>query len=133
MPKNTPPTTDEKLILRGINLPLTAAMRAVFAEKAERLFRHEERIVRVRIDVEDVTHHGVPAFAARGHIEIHGPDMNVAVESEDAYKSVDLLVDRLDRQLRKRMAALTSRRHTDDIRAHAEPLPENQAAADVGN
>lgn len=120
MNPDTPFPTDEKLILRGINLPLTAAMRAIFADKADRLFRHETRIVRIRIDVEDVSHHGVPAFAAKGHIEIGGPDMIVSVTTEDAYKSVDELVDRLDRQLRKRTAALTGRRHSDDLRAHPD-------------
>ena len=37
-----------------------------------------------------------------GHIEIRGPDLNASVASEDAYKSIDLLVDKLDGLLRKR-------------------------------
>lgn len=105
-----------KLILRGINLKLTGAMKAMFTEKVDRLFRHEPRIVRIRVDVEDASRGGVPRFAAKGHIEIGGPDLVASVTTEDAYHSVDLLIDRLDRMLRKRMAALTSRRTAGDIR-----------------
>lgn len=110
-----------KLILSGINLRLTPAMKAHFSEKAQRLFRHEPRIGRLRIDLENRSHGGVQRFAAKGHIEIYGPDLLASVTTEDAYKSVDLLVDRLDRALRKRATARTTRRHLDDIRLHAPP------------
>jgi putative sigma-54 modulation protein len=113
-----------KLVLRGINLKLTAAMEATFTEKLERLFRHEPRIIRVRLDLEDVSVGGTRRFEAKGHIEIAGPDLVASVASDDAYKSVDMLVDRLDRMLRKRMAALTSRRHDGDIRDHTVSLAE---------
>lgn len=116
----TTPAT--KLLLRGINLKLTAAMRTVFAAKAERLFRHEPRIVRLRLDLADESRGGIPRFTAKGHVEIGGPDLRAAVTTDDAYKSVDLLIDRLDRALRKRMTALTTRRHVDDIRLHAALL-----------
>jgi len=113
---------DPKLILRGINLKLTAAMKAMFTEKLERLLRHEPRIVRVRVDLEDDSRGGVPRFTAKGHIEIAGPDLLASVTTEDGYKSVDMLIDRLDRMLRKRMAALTSRRQSGDIRDHVEAV-----------
>lgn len=111
-----------KLVLRGINLKLTAAMKTMFTEKVDRLLRHEPRIVRVRVDIEDDSRGGVPRFAAKGHIEIAGPDLLASITTEDAYKSVDMLVDRLDRMLRKRTAALTSRRHSGDIRDYAEAV-----------
>jgi putative sigma-54 modulation protein len=116
--------TGTKFILRGINLPLTDAMKSAFEKKAERLFRHETRIDRLRIDIEEKTNRGVRAFTAKGHIEISGPDLLVSATSDDAYKSVDLLVDRLDRQLRKRTTALTARRYAGDVR-------ELRAAASV--
>ncbi len=114
--KNTAVSPDEKLILRGLNLDLTAAMKAMFADKAERLLRHEPRILRIRIDIEDDSRGGVPQFAAKGRIEIGGPDLMASVTTEDAYKSVDTLVSILDRKLRKRTTALASRRHTGNIR-----------------
>lgn len=109
-----------KLILRGIHLDLTDAMKASIEAKAERLFRHEPSILRIRIGVE-LDHRGSSRlFVAKGHIEIQGPDIQASVGTEDAYKSVDLLIDKLDRMLRKRTTALQGARANDDIRNHAD-------------
>jgi|GEM_PF-480348 ribosomal subunit interface protein len=91
-----------KLIVRGIHLWLTDAMKAAVESKAERLFRHEARILRLRIDVESGTRGHTRVFTAKGRIEIAGPDLTAAVTTEDAYNSIHLLIDKLDRLLRKR-------------------------------
>src|SRR5687767_14248989 len=80
------------LILRGIHLELTDAMKAALETKAERLFRHEPDILRVRIDVEPDFHHRQRVFTAKGRIEIAGPDMSAAVTTGEAYKSANLLI-----------------------------------------
>ncbi len=108
----------DKLIIRGIHLNLTDAMKTVISTKAERLLRHEPRIVRIRINVEPHWADGRTHFEAKGHIEISGPDCHVSAVSEDGYNAIDQLIDKLDRQLRKRSTDLTSRRATDDIRRH---------------
>lgn len=108
----TPEVIGAKVILRGIHLELTDAMRTVFNEKAARLLRHEPRIIRIRIDVElDKTKHAKDHFVAKGVIEINGPDLVASVDSDDAYKSVDLLADKLDGLLRKRHSELKDKRH----------------------
>ena len=48
---------------------------------------------------------------AKGHIEIGGPDLIASVDSDDAYKSVDFLMDKLDGLLRKRHSELKEKRH----------------------
>jgi putative sigma-54 modulation protein len=58
-------------------------------------------------------------FAARGHIEISGPDLRASVTTEDAHKSVNLLIDKLDRMIRRRTTAINRRRRGEDIRAYA--------------
>ena len=109
---NTNITPASKLILRGIHLELTDAMRAIIHEKAARLLRHEPRIDRIRIDVElDKTKSSKSHFIAKAHIEISGPDINASVDSEDAYKSIDLLIDKVDGLLRKRHSELKEKRH----------------------
>lgn len=117
-PQTTP--IGDKLILQGIHLHLTEAMKAMITAKAEKLLRHEPNIVRIRIDVEPHHNAGLKTFEAKGHIEIGGPDRHVSVTSDDAYKAVDELIDKLDRQLRKRSTEYSSRRATDDIRSHPE-------------
>ncbi len=108
-----------KLLLRGIHLWLTDAMKLAVETKAERLFRHEPRIVRLRIDVERDLRGRTRVFTAKGRIEIAGPDLTAAVTTEDAYMSINLLIDKLDRLLRKRVTNTLRRRSTDDIREHA--------------
>ncbi len=108
----TPEVIGAKLILRGIHLELTDAMKAIFHEKVGRLLRHEPRIDRIRIDVDHDKTKGAKAhFVAKGQIEISGPDLIASVDSEDAYKSVDLLINKLDGLLRKRHSALKEKRH----------------------
>ncbi len=109
---------EAKLILRGIHLSLTDAMRTALETKAERIFRHEPRILRLRIDVERDLRKGGRAFVAKGHIEIAGPDITASVAMDDAYAAINLLIDKLDRMLRKRTTNRMRRRATEDIREH---------------
>jgi ribosomal protein S12 methylthiotransferase len=41
-------------------------------------------------------------FGAQIHLELPGPDIIVREDSDDLYKSIDILVDKVDRQLRRR-------------------------------
>ncbi len=101
--KNLPPDLAAKLIVRGIHLELTDALRAAIAEKTARLLRHNDHLIRLRVDLELDKTHGVGAqFIAKGHIEIAGPDLIASGSSDDAYQSLDLLVDKLDGLLRRR-------------------------------
>ncbi len=108
----TPELLDSKLIISGLHLDLTEAIKQVVRDKVSRLLRHEPRIVRVRIDIEhDKTRRPDNNFIAKGHIEIGGPDILASVASEDAYKSIDTLIDKLDGALRRRHSELKEKRH----------------------
>ena len=101
-----------ELIVSGIHLDLTPSLKTFVQEKADRLFRHEERIVRVRVEIEfDPEQKPSDRFTAKGHIEIHGPDMNASVVTNEAHKAVSLLVDKLDRMLRRRSRFFKVNRH----------------------
>jgi putative sigma-54 modulation protein len=101
----------DRLILRGVHVTLTDALRDNIRSKVERIFRHEGKIVRIRIDIElDKTRGVGQHFIAKGHIEIGGPDLIASVSSEDAYKSLDLLMDKLDELVRRRADTLQSKR-----------------------
>ncbi len=107
-----------KLILRGLHLSLTDAMKEALETKAARLLRHGPRILRVRIDVDTGVRAGVRTFTAKGRIEIAGPDMAASVMAENAYVAINLLIDKLDRMLRKRASDAMRRRVSGDIRSH---------------
>jgi putative sigma-54 modulation protein len=111
-PKQPTPSAP-RILVRGVHLELTDALKAIATEKATRLLRHQEHIIRVRLDLEhDKTRAVQSAFVAKGHIEIRGPDLIASVASDDLYKSLDSVVDKLDRMLRKRAtAAIVKRQH----------------------
>lgn len=117
--RSSPKTDSPKLIISGIHLWLTEAMKAALHTKAARLFRHEPRILRLRIDVERDLHGRLRVFTAKGRVEIAGPDLSAAVTADDAYVAINRLIGRLDRMLRKRTSNLLRRRSAGDIRAHA--------------
>ena len=96
-------THSHELIVSGIHLDLTPSLKVFVQEKAERLFRHEERIVRIRVELECDAKEAVGTrFKAKGHIAIYGPDMNASVESDECHKAVSMLIDKLDRMLARR-------------------------------
>lgn len=112
--------TNDKLLFRGIHISLTDAMRASLYAKVERLLRHEPRIDRVRIDIEHDATRGREIFVAKGHIEIGGPDIIASVSADDAYKATDLLIDKLDRLLRRRSNLFKARRHREPALREAD-------------
>jgi putative sigma-54 modulation protein len=115
-----------ELIVSGIHLELTPSLKTFVREKSERLFRHEERIVRLRVELEYDPKDSVSTrFKAKGHIAIQGPDMNAVVESDECHKAVSLLVDKLDRMLRRRSRLFKVKRHQDQ-NSHLEELKLNQ-------
>jgi putative sigma-54 modulation protein len=102
----------DKLLLSGIHLTLTPALRSAIEQKTEKLLRHDAHIIRLRLDLaHEQTKGSPPRFVAKGHIEIDGPDLIASSASEDAYKSIDLLVNKLDELLRRRHAKRVNTRN----------------------
>lgn len=92
------------IIITGVHLTLTDALKLLVTDKAQKLFRHQDhRIVRFRMElILETKKHAKELFTAKGIIEINGPDMVVSETTDDLYKSIDLTIDRLDRMLRQR-------------------------------
>lgn len=91
------------VIITGRHIDLTDSLKHIVHEKAEKLFNHDDQIIRFRVELEynqNVTNH--KEFIAKGHIEMRGPGLNVTAETEDLYKSVDEMVNKLDRMLRRK-------------------------------
>lgn len=93
----------ERLIISGVHMELTDALKSMVAEKVEKLFKHEDQIIRVRVELEyQANKSKKEQFIAKGHVEVNGPDMVVAEASDDLYKSIDQMVLKLDRMRRQR-------------------------------
>jgi len=114
-----------ELIVSGIHLELTQSMKTFVQEKADRLFRHEERILRIRVELEcDSKERFGARFKAKGHVIIDGPALNATVESEECHKAVALLTDKLDRMLSRRAQLLKVKRHHPHAIEFGAPLPK---------
>jgi len=101
----------QEVIVSGIHLDLTPSLKSYVNDKVGLLFRHEERIVRVRVELEnDGKNDATRPFIAKGHVTIHGPDLNCSVAAEQCHEAVDLLVDKLNRMMRRRARLLKVKR-----------------------
>ncbi len=91
------------VIVTGRNIELTEALKDAVHRKAEKLFSHEERIMRLRVELEyNKNATGQDEQIAKGHIEIDGKPLITTEASQDMYTSIDQMVEKLDRMLRRR-------------------------------
>ena len=92
------------VIISGLNMELTEAIKNMVHEKAEKLFEHEDKIIRMRVELEYYPHQSThqKEFIAKGQLEVRGNDHFASAATEDLYKSIDDLVSKLDRMLRRR-------------------------------
>lgn len=119
------PTTDnqvsDKLILQGVHVELTEAMKNEMRDRLAVLLRHNEWIVRINVRLQQTQTLGTKhIYSVTGQIELRGPDIVATATADDAYNAVDQLVDKLDEQLRKRHELLKDRRnHPRDVELDA--------------
>ena len=112
-----------KIIMAGNNLELTESIKTIIREKSEKLFDHNDHIVRMRVEVEYDPHQSShqKEYLAKGHLEVRGNDHNVTAASNDLYKSIDQMVHKLDRMMRRRSRLERTKRknpHAIDIPAY---------------
>jgi putative sigma-54 modulation protein len=123
--------SNHEVILSGVHLDLTEAIKQTVHEKAEKLFKHEERIIRLRVELEynqNKTHED--EFLAKGHIEINGPALVVTESGTDLYKSIDQMIEKLDRKLRRRARKYrVKRKQTHDVELPASIPKANAGVA----
>lgn len=101
------------VIISGHNIALTDAIKDLTTEKFNKLFRHNPGILRARVEFleeRDNTSPGKLRFTARARLEIEGPDLVASADSGDLYKSIDLLVRKLDGQIRRKHGSTQAKR-----------------------
>jgi putative sigma-54 modulation protein len=70
----------------------------------EKIFKHEEKIIRARIELEHDSKSSSHKneYIAKGHLELKGTTITISTASDNINKSVDDLIEKLDRGLRRR-------------------------------
>lgn len=99
------------VIITGVHLELTEAIKSIVHEKMSKLFRHEPDIIRVRIElIRDVEKKDPNAFEAKGILELRGSNCVISAFSDDLYNAVDALEEKLLRKLRNRARLMKTKR-----------------------
>lgn len=97
------------LQLTGRHLEITPAIRDYVNEKFGKIKRHFDQVIDMNIilSVEKLQQ------KAEATIHISGKNLFVECEDENLYAAIDMLVDKLERQVRRHKEKQTARRHDD--------------------
>ncbi|MBB3104692.1 ribosome hibernation-promoting factor, HPF/YfiA family [Azomonas macrocytogenes] len=98
--------------ISGHHLEVTAALRDYIEEKFDRLERHFDRIINVQVilQVEKIKQ------KIEASLHVAGREVVANAEHDDMYAAIDLLVDKLDRQLIKHKEKQVERHQGADVR-----------------
>ena len=96
-----------QITITGHHVEVTAALRAYVTEKLQKLERHFDRVnsVNVILNVEKLQHQ------AEATVNAGGRTIFAAETAKDMYASIDLLIDKLDRQVRRLKDRITDHHH----------------------
>ena len=91
--------------ITGHHVDVTPALRAYVTEKMQKLMRHSDQVISIRVilKVEKLQQ------LAEATVNEGGHTLFASVTATDMYASIDSLVDKLDRQLRRRKDRFTNR------------------------
>ncbi|MDR1817851.1 MAG: ribosome-associated translation inhibitor RaiA [Puniceicoccales bacterium] len=122
-------SNSENIIISGINLELTDAIKDHVRTKLSKVLKHNERIIRINVELEyRPSKKHINEFVAKARVEVRGNDIVVGIESDDLYKSIDALNEKLTRQVRRRHRLEKEKRnHPHDVDIPVE-LPKTVAA-----
>lgn len=107
-----------QIIISGHHLHLTEENKAWVHEKAERLFRHDHHIIRLRVELghtSSVTR-DQKRVTARGLLEVQGADMVASATGVDLHHVIVQMIGKLDRRIRDHACLVrVKRRHPHSI------------------
>ena len=106
------------LNISGHHLEVTPAIRGYVTSKIERVLRHFDNVIDVAVilSVDKLQH------KAEATVHVVGRDIHVESIEEDMYAAIDILMDKLDRQIVKHKEKLSG--HRNDALKHQVALEE---------
>ncbi|MBK0414574.1 ribosome-associated translation inhibitor RaiA [Chromobacterium haemolyticum] len=99
------------LKVTGLHLEVTPALREYVETKMERVTRHVDHVIDISVTL------SVDKLVQKAEVNVHlsGKDIHVEATESDMYAAIDLLIDKLDRQVLK---------HKEKQSEHRAPAPE---------
>jgi putative sigma-54 modulation protein len=103
-----------KLVLTTHNLTLTKAIEDHLVARLEKLDHMDHRAIDVRVTLEQ-DHKRAPdrQFVCSVRLAMPGPDLFAEDSETDLYAAIDLVVKKVEQQIRKRHSKRKARKHTD--------------------
>jgi ribosomal subunit interface protein len=104
--------TNMKLILSTHNVTLTKAIEDHVLAKIEKLDHLNHRAVDIRVTLEhDHTRAPDQKFNCSVRLSVPGPDLFAEDKESDLYAAIDLVIKKLEQQIRKRQSKFKTRKH----------------------
>lgn len=103
------------LNLTGLHLEITPALRDYVQSKLERITNHFDQVIDIKVTL------AVEKLAQRAEATIHvpGSDLHAECSNDDMYSAIDLLADKLDRQVLKFKEKISDHHRSDGGVKHA--------------
>jgi putative sigma-54 modulation protein len=103
---------DMKLILSTHNVTLTDAIEKHVISKIDKLDRLNSRVLHARVTLEH-DHMRVPErqFSCSMRLSVRGPDLFAEDRESDLYTAIDLVMKKVEQQIRKRQSKYKARKH----------------------
>jgi len=112
------------LTISGHHLELTPAIREHVQNKLERIRRHFDHVIDVAVILSvDKLPEKEKRQKAEINLRVRGKDIHCESIAQDMYAAIDLLIDKLDRQVMKYKTQIQNHRHEGIKR-----MPESVAA-----
>jgi putative sigma-54 modulation protein len=101
-----------KILVAAHHQSISEGTRAEIEAMAEKLLRHHAHIVRIRIDTDFATlRSGERLHTVKGVVKLRGPDIAASATTDNLYKSIHAMVDKLERMLNQRTHKREDKRH----------------------
>ncbi|MBT7333178.1 MAG: ribosome-associated translation inhibitor RaiA [Gammaproteobacteria bacterium] len=107
------------LTLTGHHVDITESLRHYIDQKFDKLDRHSDQITQIHVvlTVEKLHH------LAEAVVHVTGSELFANSDAQDMYAAIDLLIDKLDRQLLKHKEKTVERNNGSHERSPHHPLP----------
>ncbi|XLM19958.1 ribosome-associated translation inhibitor RaiA, partial [Chromobacterium piscinae] len=94
------------LKVTGLHLEVTPSLREYIENKLERITRHVDNVIDISVTL------SVDKLVQKAEVNVHlsGKDIHIEASEADLYAAIDLLMDKLDRQVLKHKEKLTEHR-----------------------
>ncbi|HLR16823.1 MAG TPA: ribosome-associated translation inhibitor RaiA [Alcanivoracaceae bacterium] len=89
----------------GRHINVTDALRSYVNDKFARIDRHTDDITSVKVTLSPEPN----SHKAESAIRVAGGELFASAEAHDMYAAIDLLIDKMDRQVRKHKSKIISR------------------------